>query len=126
MKFMLLKNKGEKYFQTETYNLSDYVNSLGKFLSISAEDFMKKIDFPKAIKYIPECISKNPYDVFEINPEDSHTIDEVKIAFSNNFRRLVHENNHSMPIRYRIMDMLFEGYSERKIDDLATLRFWPI
>ncbi len=119
------------YFQKDTYNLSDYVNSLSRFISIAPEDLMKKIEFPKEMTHITGGF----YDLFEIN-STSLGADKIKEAFSQNFKRLVHENNSRMPIIYRMMNIFSRAdengkkYGDRKADEkidyLATLRFWRI
>lgn len=120
MKFLLLKNTGDKYSQIDYYNLSDYVNSLSRFLSISPKEFMEKIEFPEGMTYI----RGQTHDLFNINIDYSRTVDKIIDTFSRKFKELVHENNHRMPLHYKIMDKIIGGYSDRKINDLATLRFW--
>lgn len=130
---MLLKNAGVTYSQLDAYNLSDYVNSLSRFISVTPEDLMIKIEsaIPKEMKHITGGF----YDIFEINA-NSVDADRIKDAFSSNFKRLVHENNSRMPIIYRVMNIFSrpdengKKYGDRKADEkidyLATLRFWRI
>lgn len=133
---MLLKNDVEIYFQHNAYNLSDYVNSLSKFLSVSPKDLIKNIQLPAEIIRLKD----NFYDTFEVNTNNTIVAEKILDDFSKKFKELIHANNHTMPLSYKILDFFTrkiqktvgneKTYAQRKadekLDSLATLRFWPI